>query len=134
MVPAEKAELLSLTALNTRKIFTRTSVLWLVIGLVLNLVLARPRTLALGTFGGTWFVAATDLLVTIFLVDRLTSKTVEGSFFSSTLFLGATKVACLALLGVVLWSGQSLPVLSVLSGLATLIVVPIVGGLQLQKR
>jgi hypothetical protein len=120
--------------MDTRKIFIRSAGAWLLLGVLLNSLFSHEKLTGVVVFFGVWLVALVDLIATIYLVDRLTQKTQGTGFFSSSLFLGIVKVACLAFLGVVLWSGQSLPVLSVLSGLATLVVVPIIGGIQLQKR
>jgi hypothetical protein len=47
---------------------------------------------------------------------------------------GAIKLACLGLLGILLFRGQSIPSHALLLGLGTLVVVPLIGGLWWSQR
>lgn len=47
---------------------------------------------------------------------------------------GAIKLACIGILGMVLYHGKAAPVAAVLLGLGTLVVVPLIGGLWWYQR
>jgi hypothetical protein len=110
--------------------FWLTAAAWAALGVVLNF--------GAGVSGWGWFLAVwgaclVDFWVTAELLRRMLlvkgDEGTETAPIAATVVLGIAKVACLGLVGVVLWAGRNSPLRAILMGLSTLVVVPLLGGL-----
>ena len=110
---------------------------WAVFGVLLCLRLAPEAQsfFALKWMLGLAVVCMMDLMVlaqaVASTIDLMSSDRPEfrPNHVVRLLFWGFAKVACLGIIGVVIWNGRSIPLCALFTGLATLVVVPLVGGL-----
>ena len=110
--------------------FWLTGAAWAALGVALNF---GSGISGWGWFLAVWGACSVDFWVTAELLRRmLLTKGDEGTEtapIAATVVLGIAKVACLGLVGVVLWAGRNSPLRAILMGLSTLVVVPLLGGL-----
>ncbi len=125
-------------ALSEAKPFAWVSLGWL--GLALAVCWARsPQPAVLGWLGLVWLLAVADLAITAGAIGallRLTTVSEDNRMAASVQAFtwGAVKLACLGVFVVLLVNGTQIPVSSLLLGLGTMIVVPILGGLWWSQR
>ncbi len=113
--------------------FWLTALAWAVAGVGVNLWAGGPVGQAVFWQLATWLACLLDFAVTAqmlrgMLALRAGSEDL-GAAGTRTLAWGVAKLACLALIGVVLWAGQNAPTRALLLGMTTLVVVPLLGGL-----
>ena len=117
------------------KFFLLPSLLWLVIGLALNgwLNSADPQLWnSFKWFTGLWVLCLFDLYALSRTLEAALGLMNEESEKRSALtiqafYWGTIKLACLGIFGTILLKGDSIPATSLLLGLGTLIVVPLMG-------
>ena len=104
--------------------FLATGGIWVILGVIASLVSDRSDLRSIVWFLGVWATCILDFVVTVQLLRQM----LDGKS-AAALTWGTAKLACLALIGVVLWAGQSAPTRALLMGMATLVVVPLFGGM-----
>jgi hypothetical protein len=115
--------------------------LWL-LAIMAVTALAAPREdlyWALGWTLGLWAVSVADLAVlakAVSCVLELATATAEnrGTWIIQASYWGFLKLACLGIFATVLIMGHEIPVTSLLTGVGTMVFVPLVGGLWWSKR
>jgi len=113
--------------------FIGAGAIWLVLGLVGISVLSGPdaRVPSLAWFFLFWLLGMADLATIAALVFSMVTWQDTGDkarMGIRVLFLGMAKVGLLLIFGAILFLRHGIPQSSLLVGLATLIVVPILGG------
>ncbi len=113
--------------------FWVTALAWGLLGVVVNAVSPDPFWNATLWQILVWLACVLDFAVTAQLLKGMLSLRAGpddiGATGTRTLAWGLAKLACLGLIGVVLWASRSAPTRSILMGIATLVVVPLLGGL-----
>jgi hypothetical protein len=117
---------------------------WLICGASLSFWLETQQEvpypgLALGAVVGLWTLSLLDLVALTRLLGVVFKWMSPNSgnpavFFIQTLFWGALKLVCLGLFFITLLKGQKIPMHGLLLGMATLGVVPVVGGFIWSQR
>lgn len=103
--------------------------LWLLSGLVIGALFFENRIEAAGWLFLFWFGASIDLLAMAELFRCLLALgQPQGSSLFRTLLWAMLKFLALGGLGVLVWAAKETPRFSLLWGLATLMVVPLFGG------
>jgi hypothetical protein len=113
--------------------FVKTAAFWGLFGALVSLVARGDATVV---FAFTWYAVLYALsvfdLVSIAGLSRVllggTQNKLQGIIW------GLAKVGCLGLFGLSLWKAKTAPTASVLTGLATLIVVPLVGSMAINTQ
>ncbi len=121
--------------------FAAAAALWLaVITAITAFVTPREELFwALGWTMGLWLVSVADLGVlakgvsaTLELATAVGEK--RGKWVIQASYWGFLKLACLGIFATVLIKGHEIPVTSLLTGIGTMVFVPLVGGLWWSKR
>lgn len=121
--------------------FLQVGLFWLVFGSVLSFVLLKDQDdpwVKVGWMLKLWFLVMVDLIALASFVSgmfdwKTVSKKNQISLIIRTSSWGVIKLACLGLLGRVLYSAKSIPTVPLLLGLSTMVVIPIGGGLRLRS-
>jgi len=127
----------SVAKASTSVPFLVVGLAWAVLGalLCLRLAPAAQSFFALKWMLGLSVVCMMDLLVlakaVASVIDLMSSENSSRrpNHLVQLMFWGTAKLACLAVFGLVLWNGRSIPQCALFTGLATMIVVPLTGGL-----
>lgn len=103
--------------------FAATGLGWLLLGI---LVLGRQS----GWFLAIWALVLSDFFVTAKLVLSFLKRneSSQNSGFSDLIIWGSGKTLCIGLLGLFVLKARVIPTQPLLMGLATLMIVPIVGA------
>ena len=107
---------------------------WGIFGSALSMKFSSHPQSALAWMLVLWMLCVLDLIAlaktvaaaTILMSDQFPEK--KAAFMVQTLVWGTTKFAVLGFLGIVLWKAQAAPKIAVVLGVATLLVVPLIGG------
>lgn len=119
---------------QTTKPFLIVAGAWLVLGLGLCAGFSAHKTgLALSWMGVLWALCLLDLYALSRAVGAtLTMMSGEGEnrgpLVVRALYWGVVKLTCLGILGAALSFGRSIPVIALLMGIGTAVVVPLIGG------
>lgn len=88
-----------------------------------------------------WLACALDLFALAKTIESALSLIAEDrrsqkrpALIVKTTLWGVIKFACLGLLGISLWRARLAPPISLLTGMATLVVVPLLGGLFWSRK
>lgn len=122
--------------------FLQVSLGWLLISSALVWKFApdaTARSASLRWLFVLWVLCEMDLLAIGKLLSTVFQLTTESVKNRSGLVIrasswGAIKLACLGIIGLILFRGQAIPSLGLLPGLGTMIVVPLFGGLWWHLR
>lgn len=115
------------------KPFAWAGAAWLVLGMVGIMVLSSPesRMMSVGWFFLFWILGVADLATIAALVFSMVTWQDTGDRARMGIriaVLGIAKVTLLLIFGAILFLRHGIPQSSLLVGLATLIVVPLLGG------
>lgn len=121
--------------------FLKVGVLWLFIGSVLSFTLTKEENhpwVSVRWMLLLWLLVLVDIAALASFVSgmfdwRAGSKKNQVILIIRTSSWGVIKLACLGLLGTVLYRVKNIPPVPLLLGLSTLVVVPIGGGLRLKS-
>ena len=115
--------------------FTRASLVWLVLALLIVQIFENPGQTHQSRVGllVMWGISVLDFFVLQSFVWVLTQKITSNEKNLKKLdlklaFWGALKLICLGLFFLFLLEGQKLPILGLLLGAGSLTVVPLMGG------
>ncbi len=120
--------------------FLKVGLFWLVFGSVLSFFLAKDHAhpwVSVRWMVYLWLLVVMDLVALASFVSgmfdwKAGSKKNQASLIIRTSSWGVIKLACLGLLGTVLYSARNIPPVPLLLGLSTMVVIPIFGGLRLR--
>jgi hypothetical protein len=107
---------------------------WLALGLLFSFAFGHRELASLGWMFGIWALSVIDLAVLARLLAALGSCMTDESpsrksaHVFQALFWAGAKVACLGFFLLVLMNARGAPTASLLSGMGTLLVVPLLGG------
>jgi hypothetical protein len=121
--------------------FGAAAILWLLASTAITALASATDDLlwALGWTVGLWAVSVADLGVLAKAVSALlelgtSSLENRGDWIIQASYWGFLKLACLGIFATVLIMGHEIPVASLLTGIGTMVFVPLVGGLWWSKR
>jgi hypothetical protein len=130
----------SLPKFPTKLPFAWVSLGWLFLAVLVCLLSNIPTPVALPWLLGFWVLCVLDLFAiaeTVEAVVRLQALK-EGqdklALVTRAFFWGFVKLACLGFLGLAVWVGRGVPNITLIFGLGTLVVVPLVGGLLWSQK
>jgi hypothetical protein len=125
---------------RTQLPFLWTGLIWIAISLAVIVLTDKPVVECLRWFLLLWALCMFDLLAlsktagfaSLLLTDATADRKAPLTF--QAFFWGGAKLACLALLGMVLWLGRNAPSTGLILGISTLLVVPLAGGLWWSQK
>ena len=118
------------------KSFIWIALVWLVLGIVLNLVFSSSAfwfSVFWGLCVGNLFFLAKTISSAILLMSHVNS-TERPQMIFRTAFFGVLKLITLGCIGFFLYVVESIPGPSIVFGLGTMVVVPFFGGYLWSKR
>lgn len=123
----------------TRNPFVWTALAWTLLGTGFVAYTEGDWARATGPFLGLALLSALDLLALAKVVERVlgfaaATSEKRGPALVQTFFWGALKLACLGIFILVLSKGVRFAASSLILGLGTLVVVPLVGGYFWSRR
>jgi hypothetical protein len=121
--------------------FLKVGLIWLILGGVLSFVFSKGQGhpwVSLRWMFFLWLLVVVDLIALASFVSAMfdwkaISDKNQGSLIIRASSWGVIKLACLGLLGMVLYSAKVIPSVPLFLGLGTLVVTPIGGGLRLSS-